>query len=259
MLIINADDWGRSVEETEAALEAIKAGTVTSVSAMMFMGDSDRAAELSQEHGVDVGLHLNFSEEFTDPNVLLRLRNSHRRTMAFLKGNKYAQLFYNPSLRRDFAYSVEVQMNEFRRLYGRAPSHVDGHHHMHLCANVLCSAMIPGGLRMRRNFSFARGEKSLANRTYRGLIDCWLGTKYRLSDYFFDLTQSLEENKLEAVARLAQRHVVELMTHPINERERAFLMSDKLAAFQQRFGVELGRWLDLEMHAVPLDVAAVAR
>ena len=66
MLIINADDWGRSVAETDAALRCYKGGRITSVSAMVFMEDSERAAELAKENELDVGLHLNFTDEFTD-------------------------------------------------------------------------------------------------------------------------------------------------------------------------------------------------
>ena len=65
MLIINADDWGRSLAETDAALECYKAGRITSASAMVFMGDSERAAELAKENKLDVGLHLNFTDRFT--------------------------------------------------------------------------------------------------------------------------------------------------------------------------------------------------
>ena len=65
MLIINADDFGRSVAETDAALRCYIAGRITSVSAMVFMADSERAAELAKENELDVGLHLNFTERFT--------------------------------------------------------------------------------------------------------------------------------------------------------------------------------------------------
>ncbi|PYL02866.1 MAG: chitooligosaccharide deacetylase, partial [Verrucomicrobia bacterium] len=65
MLIINADDWGCSVAETDAALRCYKGGRITSVSAMVFMEDSERAAELAKENELDVGLHLNFTDKFT--------------------------------------------------------------------------------------------------------------------------------------------------------------------------------------------------
>ncbi|TMP94577.1 MAG: ChbG/HpnK family deacetylase [Verrucomicrobia bacterium] len=55
MLIINADDWGRSLAETDAALRCYKAGRITSVSAMAFMADSERAAELGKELSLRTG------------------------------------------------------------------------------------------------------------------------------------------------------------------------------------------------------------
>ena len=118
-------------------------------------------------------------------------------------------------------------MEEFERLFGKPPSHIDGHHHMHLCANVLLSRMIPVGVRMRRNFSFWPGEKSFSNRAYRGFVDRCLARRYRLADYFFDLTQSIGDKKLDRVAALARSSNVELMTHPVVPSELAYLMSDE--------------------------------
>jgi predicted glycoside hydrolase/deacetylase ChbG (UPF0249 family) len=231
MLIINADDWGRSPAETNAAFKCAREKRITSVSAMVFMEDSERASELANAGGFEVGLHLNFSEEFTDKRGPVRLRDSHNRIVGFLKRNKYAQVLYNPLLRKEFAYSYEVQTNEFLRLFGRPPSHIDGHHHMHLCTNILVSNVIPAGMKMRRNFSFWPGEKSLLNRAYRALVDRWLARRYRLTDYFFDLTQCIEANKLGRVTSLAKSSNVELMTHPVVETEAEYLMSDEFYAF----------------------------
>ena len=227
MLIINADDFGRSAPETDAALRCHEQGRITSVSAMMFMEDSERAAELAKEKDLDVGLHLNFAEPFTGKNYPSELHRYHAKTIRYLMGNKYAQLVYNPLLGKEFAYSYGAQSTEFLRLFGRPPSHVDGHHHMHLCANVLLSKIIPAGVRMRRNFSFWPGEKGSLNRTYRALVDRWLARRYRLPDYFFDLTQCIQKRKLDRVAALATASTVELMTHPVVRGEREYLLSDE--------------------------------
>jgi chitin disaccharide deacetylase len=237
MLIINADDWGRSRAETDAALECYRNGRITSVSAMVFMKDSERAAELAKENDLDAGLHLNFAEKFTGNGVPTTLREYHDRIVRFLMRNRYSQLLYNPFLRKEFSYSCEAQAEEFARLFGKAPSHIDGHHHMHLCANLLLSKLIPVGMKMRRNFSFWPGEKSLLNRTYRGLVDRWLARRYRLSDYFFDLTQCIEKTKLDRVAALAKSSNVELMTHPILEPEAKYLMSDEFSEILKCFEV----------------------
>lgn len=234
MLIVNADDWGRSPAETDAALQCHRDGSVTSVSAMVFMADSERAASLARENQVDTGLHLNFSEPFNGNPGSAILLDSHREVSAFLTRNKYSQLIYNPLLRDAFTRSCRAQLEEFHRLYDRSPSHIDGHHHMHLCANVVLSQTIPRGMTVRRHFSFWPGEKSVLNRAYRDTVNWWLAHRYQLRDYFFDLTQSIEEKKLERVMRLARSSNVELMTHPISLFEMEYLMSEEFRAMQQQ-------------------------
>jgi chitin disaccharide deacetylase len=237
MLIINADDWGRSVEETDAAFRCYEKGRITSVSAMVFMKDSQRAADLAKENGVDVGLHLNLTEKFTANTCPLVVRHAHERIARYLISAKYSQLLYNPFLTKEISHSYEAQAAEFERLYGNRPSHVDGHHHMHLCGNLLWSSAIPAGTRMRRNFSFWPGEKSWLNRAYRALVDHRLARKYRLPDYFFCLSQSIQENKLERVEALARSSKVELMTHPVVPTESDFLMGHEFRAMLQRLEI----------------------
>ena len=208
---------------------------------MVFMGDSKRAAKLAKDHQLDdVGLHLNFSEEFMDASCPEALKEHHRRIVRFLRRNKYAQLLYNPLLRKAFACSYRAQMKEFSRLFEKLPSHVDGHHHMHLCANLLLSRPMPAGTRVRRNFSFWPGEKSPLNRAYRALVDRWLARRYQLTEYFFDLSHCIAQKKLDRVAALARSSNVELMTHPIANGEEEYLMSNEFCGVLQR--LELGSY-----------------
>jgi predicted glycoside hydrolase/deacetylase ChbG (UPF0249 family) len=233
MLIINADDWGRSAAETDVALRCYNEGRITSASAMVFMADSERAAVLAKDNQLDVGLHLNFAERFTTSKCPAVLGEYQNRLVRFLMRNRHSQLLYNPFLRKAFSYSYNAQAGEFMRLFGKTPSHIDGHHHMHLCANILLSKVIPAGTKMRRNLSFWPGEKSFLNRAYRGLVDRWLARRYRLPDYFFDLTQCIQEKKLDRLAALAKSSVVELMTHPIAPTESEYLMSDEFQTMLQ--------------------------
>lgn len=226
MLIINADDWGRTTAETDVALACQQLGRVTSVSAMVFMDDSVRAAELALEYGVDVGLHLNLSQRYTRPPVS-SVAETQDRVVRFMTRSKYALLLYQPTLRRSFSEVYLAQAEEFMRLYGQPPSHVDGHQHRHLCANMLIDPIIPRGVKVRRNFSFWPGEKSSLNRIYRNLVDRWLARRYGLTDFFFSLGQCLKGNRLTRVAELAKSANVELMTHPIHSEEYDYLVSTK--------------------------------
>ena len=51
-----------------------------------------------------------------------------------------------------------------------------------------------------------------------------------LTDYFFDLSQLFEENKLQRAIGLARTSNVELMTHPIVQREAAYLQSEQFSS-----------------------------
>jgi chitin disaccharide deacetylase len=230
MLTVNADDWGRSRAETNAALLCHGKRRITSVSAMVFMADSARAAALALENNVAVGLHLNFSEQFTGDPTSATLLECHRKISSFLTRNKYSQLLYNPLLRKAFAYSCQAQLEEFVRLYDSSPSHMDGHHHLHLCANVVLGDTIPKGMKIRRHFSFWPKEKGLLNRTYRNSVNWWLARRYQLADYFFDLTQCIKEEKFARVRMLAKSSNVEMMTHPISQSEMEYLLGDTFLA-----------------------------
>src|SRR5436853_2373544 len=226
-LIVNADDWGRDARTTGSILDCITRGTVTAVSAMVFMEDSARAAGEARVHSVDAGLHLNFTTPFTAPDCPSRLMEEQRRITAYLRSHRLAQLVFNPALTRSFEYVVTAQIDEFRRLYGGDPRRLDGHHHMHLCANVLYQRLLPEGTVVRRNFSFQPGEKSVFNRTYRRFVDGRLARRHRLTDFLFSLAPLEPQDRLQRIFSLAGEHVIEVETHPVNPDEYRFLTSDQ--------------------------------
>lgn len=226
MLIVNADDLGRSRDETDAVLTCHAQRRVTSTSAMVFMADSERAAQLARARGIPVGLHLNLSERFSADNVEAGLRHKHERLCRFLKSSKYSVVLYHPLLAREFADVVQAQLTEFGRLFGCTPAHVDGHQHMHLATNVLVQRLLPAGTRVRRSFSFAAGQKSLLNRCYRERVDSALARRHPLTDYFFSLGHHLNAQGIARLASLATRDVVELMVHPAWDREFDFMMGE---------------------------------
>jgi len=228
-LIVNADDWGRDPRTTDMTAACIAAGAVSSVSAMVFMEDSERAALLAREHGIDAGLHLNFTTPFSSPAAATRLRERQRATAAFLRSHRLAQIVFRPDLVRAFADIVAAQIDEYRRLYQREPARFDGHHHMHLCANVLLQRLLPSDTAVRRSFSFERGEKSCANRLYRRVVDGFLIRHHVVTDFFFSIAPWHPPDRLARVVRLSEQSVVELETHPADCGEYQFLMDGGLA------------------------------
>jgi predicted glycoside hydrolase/deacetylase ChbG (UPF0249 family) len=225
MLFVNADDWGRDRETTDRILACRRNGRIQGISAMTFMKDSERAAELAGDHALDAGLHLNLTQEFTGNGAAAGLRDHHRRVAAYLGARKANQVLYNPALKQSFDHVFRAQWDEFHRLYGRPPDRLDGHHHMHLCMNMLLPNRYPKGLRVRRNFSFRAGEKGFANRFYRRLVDSWLTSRFRCTDFFFSLSP-IEPERIRRILSLSKSASVELMVHPARDDEFHFLSGD---------------------------------
>jgi hypothetical protein len=224
VLIVNADDWGCDRATTDRIFDCIRQRKVSSTSGMVFMEDSERAAALAREHRVDVGIHLNFTTPYSAPDVDGKLLEYQRSIAAYLKGRRLNQAIYNPMLSRSFEYVVKAQLEEYRRLYGAQPARLDGHHHMHLCANVLVGKLMPAGTTVRRNFSFGPGEKNFVNRWYRKMVDNSLARRHRIADYFFALAPVSPLDGLLNRLALSQRFVIEVETHPVAEDEYGFLM-----------------------------------
>lgn len=237
LLIINADDWGRDRDTTDRTAECIQHGTVSSVSAMVFMEDSGRSAAVATERGIDAGLHLNFTTPFSAADCPARLAEHQQKISAFLRKGAIARAVFYPGLIRSFDYVVAAQRDEFTRIYGAEPRRLDGHHHMHLSANVLFGGLLPGGTMVRRNFSFLAGEKSLGNRLYRRFTDGVLARRHRLSDYFFSLPP-LDTARLQRIFSLANTFTVEVETHPVHPEEYKFLTGQEVFRLAQ--GVRIG-------------------
>jgi len=223
LLILNADDWGRDRYTTERTLECILRGAVSSVSAMVFMEDSERAAAEAREHGIDAGLHLNFTTPFSAANCPPRLIDCQSRVAAYLLGNPFARGLFHPRLVRPFEYLVAAQRDEFRRLYGAEPERFDGHHHMHLAANVLLGGLLPPGTLVRQHFSYESGEKALRNSVFRKLTRAALARRHRVVDFLFSLPPLTPPDRLQRIFSLARQFAVEVETHPVNPEEYLFL------------------------------------
>lgn len=221
-LIINADDWGRDGATTQSILDCITRGSVSSVSAMVFMEDSERSAKIAGEHNIDAGLHLNFTTPFSSGVATARLREHQARVTRYLRRTRWAPAIFNPNLLNSFECVTAAQLEEYERLYGVKTTRIDGHHHMHLCANVLMAKLLPPGTRVRRNFSFAPGEKTWGNRFYRSLVDLAIARRHSITDYFFSLPP-INAKRIEHIFSLAEKFTVEVETHPVNPLEYEFL------------------------------------
>jgi len=116
-LIVNADDFGRSHGINRGIIQAHEQGIVTSASLMVRWSAAREAAEYARAHpGLSVGLHFDLGE------------------WACRKNGKWVQLYRVADEKDEHAVAQEAQyqFEEFQKLLGRDPTHIDSHQHMHM-------------------------------------------------------------------------------------------------------------------------------
>lgn len=235
LLIVNADDWGGSEATTEAILRTFEAGRITSTSGMVYMPDSDRAAEIARRSNLPVGLHLNLTEPFSDPTTPAQVRERQRRVAARFSGAgsdghpgtaRLRKWAYDPTIRAEVDRAIADQLERFVTLYGTMPTHFDGHNYVDVCPNVFLSGSIPTGSRMRNSLGCYPLERS-AKGVLRALRQAPRSRRFASTRYLLHIAglQLPEDEPADPRLELAHRAPVEVMGHPDDELERKALMS----------------------------------
>jgi predicted glycoside hydrolase/deacetylase ChbG (UPF0249 family) len=235
LLIVNADDWGGSVEVTDAIARCMQAGTVTSTTALVHFADAARAAALARERTWPVGLHLNLTEPF-DAAAPRAARERQARIAERFSDRRFRRLGVDPRLLRPIRDAVAEQLEAFAQLYGGPPIHVDGHNHIHL--NPMVLAAIPAGTKVR---GAAEGRGPL-----RGARARWMHRRFRTTDAFVAIDTAhpaLGGAGIDDVLRRAATERVELMCHPVRDGELPLLLGDGWRAALA--GLRLGSYAEL--------------
>ena len=227
MLIITADDYGKTRHATDNILKCFSSKRITSASAMVFMKDSERAASLAFDTSLEVGLHVNFTLPFSACKIPLKIREHQNRIVSYLAKYKLSQVIYNPFQADSFKFVFLAQQEEFIRLYGRFPECYSGHHHMHLCANMLASKMLPNAARVRRTFTLDSNVKNPFNRLYRLILDIYVSKRFISTDCFFSIAPVHNYERLQNAVKRAMKENIEIEVHPENIEEFKFLLSDQ--------------------------------
>ena len=114
VLIVNADDFGRSAGVNRGVIQAHEEGIVTSATLMVRWPAAGEAADYARSHSLSVGLHLDLGEwEYRDGEWHSRYQ--------VLDGDSEEEV----------AEEVARQLERFEALVGATPTHLDSHQHVH--------------------------------------------------------------------------------------------------------------------------------
>jgi predicted glycoside hydrolase/deacetylase ChbG (UPF0249 family) len=129
VLVVNADDFGRSHGINRGVALAHDRGIVTSASAMVCWPAAEEAAELARQRPrLSVGLHVDLGEWTYEDGRWSALYRRAAEDAGSVAGE------------------FEAQLTRFRELFGRSPTHLDSHQHVHR-EEPLRSILIEAGRR----------------------------------------------------------------------------------------------------------------
>jgi len=128
MLIVNADDGNLTQGVTEAILDCHDHGIVTSASWLVNLPWEDRTVRsIRRRSRLGVGLHLNVTLGLPVSKPQ-KVRSLTDRQGSFRR--KEQQLSRLPK-EAELALEYESQINHFRKIFNRYPTHLDTHHQVH--------------------------------------------------------------------------------------------------------------------------------
>ena len=227
LLIVNADDFGYAVAETDAILAAHAAGAITSATAMVWMRGAGHAGEAAASSTLPLGLHLNLIEPYTDPAVPAAIAETQRRVVARIHAAGPRAFVYHPAWAADFRRCIHDQLAAFRQLYGREPTHVDGHQHMHLVPNALFSLALRPVTRARRPVNRPSTESTPLKHAARSAQTALVRARFITTRRCLSvraLAPQLGGSGLAPALEEARRSTVEIMVHPGWPDEQAILL-----------------------------------
>lgn len=208
IIIINADDYGLTRGVSRAIRGANKVGTVFSTTAMMNMPGAVTEVEtaLNENPTLGIGVHLNMStgRPILGGNDVPTLVNPQ--TGLFHSLRHIDPDAINPyELRREWESQIERM-----RMAGKAPDHLDSHHHMAYRSRKIFDVMIE----LARQYKLP--IRAIPDR-FKSNVGCEIPDDIphpsRLLTGFYG-DGATADNMMSMVTSIIEGGVVEIMTHP---------------------------------------------
>jgi hopanoid biosynthesis associated protein HpnK len=268
-LVVNADDFGRSLSINQAVIRAHREGILTTTSLMVNEAACDEAVALARENpGLGVGLHLTLlcGHSALAQKEIPGLVNERREFTNNPTGAGF-RYFFKRNLREQLRAEIHAQFKKFHAT-GLKLDHLNGHLHLHLHPTVFGLLMEDAGqlgierVRLtfdpfRLNLRLASGH--LAYRLLHVLIFHPLSARarpvlrqrgFRHTQRVFGLLQNARVDELYVFGLLAKLPGgdSELYSHPsLDEFRNEFdaLISPRVRERVKQLGISLIRYQDL--------------
>jgi hopanoid biosynthesis associated protein HpnK len=268
-LIVNADDFGRSLSINEAVIRAHREGILTSASLMMNEVACEEAVELARQNpSLGVGLHLTLlCGHAAIPSARIPGLVNSQGEFSEKPATTGMRYFFNRSLREQLRSEIHEQFKRFAAT-GLELDHVNGHLHMHMHPVVFRILMQDWDQLGFRRARLTRDRFWLNTRLDRGrwfyrtshaviyqLLSYRTGAALRRrnirhTQHVFGLMQDshVDERYIAGLLPQLPPGDSELYSHPSLDKfkhEFDALISPRIRELVKRLGIQLIRYQDL--------------
>lgn len=260
-VILNADDFGSTARHTDRIVDLLLRGKISSTTFLVNLPYSPQAAiDLCTQHpllAAKIGLHFNLTEgpPLNDQLLGTPFVNAQGQMQDFRgRVSAWQQLRHLGKLRRE----LDLQIQRFRSLLERYPTHIDSHGHTH-CTWVILLVLLTSRqagyvkrIRLSRQYDHepaqVAGLKNRLRRFAKQLLNLAFRLRFKTVNYFTDIRNIdgtwLSKAQLQMLNSRFQ--AIEVMCHPyyFDESEYDFL-SRPTNVFEQQHFVELVGYTDI--------------
>ena len=223
-LIVTADDFGLSPGVVTGIVEAHERGIVTATSLMVNAPAFEAASAWAHQHEtMAVGLH--FVLTFGAPlGPLAPLENLVDAEGRFLRLETKA---HEGATADEVRAELRAQLERFEAAVGRRPSHIDGHHHVHVLGGIL-DAVLEQAARLDVPV------RSIDRESRERIRGAGVATADRFIDRFYG-EGNVGEDSLLTILDALPEGTSELMCHPA----RVDTKLERLSSYVEPREVEL--------------------
>lgn len=204
LLIVNADDFGLSKGQNYGIIEACRRGVVTSTTALI-NGDAIEHAALLSRDVPELGVGMHFVLTLGMPLSSMPGLTREGQLGKWI----WTQAEQGTLPLEEIARELDCQFNRFIDVFGREPTHIDSHHHVH---------MIPAIFPVVAGFARRHGVAMRVDREVQaqhGLTLSSVPSTDGFSSAFYgdEISEALFLQVLDDSAARGERSV-EVMAHP---------------------------------------------
>lgn len=193
MILVNADDFGRSESINSSILYAFENKIINRTTMMINMPFVREAVKCANEKNITdrIGLHLTLDEgrPITDniKNIRLFCDTDGSFNGNFRKSKKYFLSLNDSVVKKSCEEEISAQMQYYRTL-GMSLFHIDSHHHVHTIPSILkitAPLAIDYGFKSMR-IRFNMRKTNLVKSVYTRCVNAFISKKFETTDYFCD-------------------------------------------------------------------------